>query len=128
MTLKEIVAKYREIHGISQRQLAINCGLSNGYISMLENGRNPKTGLPVMPSLPVLKKLASGMGMTLQDLFLQVDDMPVEILCAESKQPTTEFDGELSEIARIFTALSPDNRSKLLELSRLYLAAQHNKE
>lgn len=43
----------------------------------------------------------------------------------EEKAATLEDDG-LVEIAEIFTALTPDNRSKLLELSRLYLNAQHN--
>ena len=37
-------------------------------------------------------------------------------------------DSELSEIKSIFEQLSPDNRAKLLELSNLYLSAQHKSE
>ena len=44
----------------------------------------------------------------------------------EEQKPATENDDGLSEIAKIFTALSPENRAKLLELSRLYLASQKN--
>lgn len=47
------------------------------------------------------------------------------MLGTEEKTATPEDDG-LGEIGAIFTALTPDNRSKLLELSRLYLNAQHN--
>ena len=38
-----------------------------------------------------------------------------------------DVDG-LGEIAKVFTSLTPDNRAKLLELSRLYLAAQGSNE
>ena len=44
----------------------------------------------------------------------------------DEEKPATPKDDGLSEIAEIFTELSPENRSKLLELSRLYLNAQHN--
>lgn len=79
MELKEYIRAYREAHDYSQRQFAEVCGLSNGYISMLERGVNPKTQQPVTPTLPVLKKLADGMGITLTTLFAEIDDMPVEL-------------------------------------------------
>ena len=78
MTLGALVAEYRREHCLSQRQFAIQCGLSNGYISMLENN-NPKTGLPVTPSIPALKKIASGMGISLDELLSIADDMPVDM-------------------------------------------------
>jgi repressor LexA len=46
---------------------------------MLERNINPSTGGPVVPSLPSLKKIASGMGMTLDALFSAVDDMPITL-------------------------------------------------
>lgn len=79
MTLGALVAEYRREHGLSQRQFAIQCGLSNGYISMLEKNNNPKTGLPVTPSIPALKKIASGMGISLDELLSIADDMPVDM-------------------------------------------------
>lgn len=42
------------------------------------------------------------------------------------EEPAIEDDGGLQEMTRLFTGLSSENRSKLLELSRLYLSAQHN--
>ena len=46
----------------------------------------------------------------------------------ETEQPATENDDGLAEIMKIFTALSAENRAKLLELSRLYLTSQSNTE
>ena len=79
MTLVDMIVDYRTTHGLSQRQFALLCGVSNGYISMLEKNANPKTGLPVTPSLPVLKKIASGMGLTLSELMSNIDDMPIDL-------------------------------------------------
>ncbi len=62
MTLSDFVKEYRKEHDLSQRQFAAICGLSNGYISMLERNLNPKTGLPLTPSLPALKKISTAMG------------------------------------------------------------------
>lgn len=42
------------------------------------------------------------------------------------ENPATSKDDGATEITEIFTALSPENRAKLLELSRLYLSGQHN--
>ena len=79
MKLGDLIREYRDSHELSQRQFANACDLSNGYISILERGVNPNTGKPVAPTLPQLKKLADGMGITLSELFDKVDDMPVDI-------------------------------------------------
>ena len=69
MRLGDFIKKYREQHDLSQRQFALSCGLSNGYISMLERGINPNTDKPVTPNLQQLKKLADGMGTTMMELL-----------------------------------------------------------
>lgn len=79
MKLGDLIREYRDSHELSQRQFANQCGLSNGYISILEKGVNPSTGKPVTPTLPQLKKLADGMSMTLSELFEQTDDMPIDL-------------------------------------------------
>ena len=56
VTLRDVIKSYRQENNLSQRQFAINCSLSNGYISLLEKGINPKTKQPVTPTLPALKK------------------------------------------------------------------------
>lgn len=45
----------------------------------------------------------------------------------ELEMPDTTLDAGQIEILKIFSKLTPENRSKLLELSRLYLSAQQNR-
>lgn len=97
MTLSDLIREYRREHGLSQRQFASACGLSNGYISMLEKNENPKTGQPVTPSLPALKKIADGMGLSLQDLFSNTDDIPVDLLNKGSGAYTEKLPVSLEE-------------------------------
>ena len=80
MTIGEIVKRYREEHGLSQRQFAERCGdITNGYISMLEQGKNPSTGKPIVPSIEKVASLARAMGLTLHQLVDMADDSPVTI-------------------------------------------------
>lgn len=79
MTLGELIICYRQRNHLSQRQFATACGLSNGYISMLERGINPNTEQPIIPTLPALKKLADCMGTTVEGILSSVDDMPVSL-------------------------------------------------
>lgn len=124
MTLKDFIIEYRNDHGLSQRQFATACGLSNGYISMLEKEMNPNTKLPVTPTLPKLKQLASGMGMSLTDLLVKVDDMPVELVLddADSKKLVPEIEDELdAEIMKIISGLTPEKKQQALSYIQ-YLA------
>lgn len=124
MTLKDLIIEYRNDHGLSQRQFATACGLSNGYISMLEKEMNPNTKLPVTPTLPKLKQLASGMGMSLTDLLVKVDDMPVELILddADSKKLVPEIEDELdAEIIKIISGLTPEKKQQALSYIQ-YLA------
>lgn len=101
MQLRDLIRNYRTTHGLSQRQFAIQCDLSNGYISILEKGMNPNTGKPVTPTIPQLKKLADGMSMTLAELFEQVDDMPIDIGIPEVPISKTDNAAENYNIIKI---------------------------
>lgn len=80
MKLSAIIADYRESMQISQREFARRCDLSNSYISFLEKETNPKTGRPMVPTLIQYKKIATGMNMTVQQLFEMLDDdAPVDL-------------------------------------------------
>ena len=74
MDLKDILINYREENRISQRELARRCGLSNAQISILEYGKNKQTGRKPTPDIITLKKLADGMGITLQSLLDAIGD------------------------------------------------------
>ncbi|PSL09084.1 helix-turn-helix protein [Fusobacterium naviforme] len=97
MTLGEMMLKYREEHGISQRQFAADSGLSHGYVSMLEKNKHPKTGLPITPTIDIYKKVADGMHMDLHQLFSIMEDQPV-VLDAEDKMSTLKKEGGLKGV------------------------------
>ena len=122
MKLSELIIEYRREHGISQRQMASQCSLSTGYISLIEKEINPQTGKPMVPSLAVLNKLAKGMGITLDNLLSVCDDMPVDISATE-KTVLDEKDGLDLEIAEIILSLSESKKQEPLRYLR-YLAAQ----
>ena len=86
MTLGEYISEYIGKHAMSQRQFAINCGLTNGYISMLVSGVNPRTGKPLKPTIDTYMKLANGMGITLDKLFDDIDDNPVRLTLSEDDE------------------------------------------
>lgn len=117
MTLSELVVKYRTEHKLSQRQFAQICGLSNGYISMLEKNVNPKTGLPLVPTIANLYKLALGMNMTLAQLFESVEDMPVDL--GEYKMPAAGTgNGLMNEIMHVVSTLSDEQKTKVLTFAK----------
>lgn len=122
MKLSELIIEYRREHGISQRQMASQCSLSTGYISLIEKEINPQTGKPMVPSLAVLNKLAKGMGITLDNLLSVCDDMPVDVSATE-KTVLDEKDGLDLEIAEIILSLSESKKQEALRYLR-YLAAQ----
>ena len=132
MTLSDLVQEYRREHNLSQRQFASICGLSNGYISMLERNVNPKTGHPVTPSLPALKKISDGMGITLTELFTRVDDIPVDLLTDSmyEKAPTPEVgsrrDSLDDELATILLEFTPEKKREALRYLR-YLSESADK-
>lgn len=118
MKLRDLIRSYRDSHDLSQRQFAIQCNLSNGYISILEKGINPNTGKPVTPTIPQLKKLADGMAISLNELLEQVDDMPIDLSAFDSfsstlhisKQAPIELSEDEIELVRKYRCL--DERGK----------------
>ena len=105
MTLSEIVKNYREENGISQREFAKRCELSNSLISIIERGVNPQTGNPVDPDSRTLRRLAAGMGMT--ELRL------LELLKSNNQPPA--FASDLNEYDRdALEALHQDPKLRML--------------
>jgi transcriptional regulator with XRE-family HTH domain len=114
MKLGELIAEYRKEHNLSQRQFAKKCGgLSNGYVSMLENDFNPATNKGITPSIDKLMSIAAGMDMTLHRLCEIVDDTPVYV-GSEQKDTSEEqqnFSAKALEIARAYEMMSDYGRA-----------------
>ena len=107
MTIGDVIKEYREANGLSQRQFAKLSNQSNGYISMLEKGENPKNGKPIQPSLSVLRDLAAAMGIPISELLLKSDDLRVNLT-----GPVTEFRNENGQAIHVHNVY-PVNRHKL---------------
>lgn len=107
MKLSDLIIQYRQEHHLSQRQFALQCGVSNGYISMIENGVNPKTGQPMVPSMQHYAKIAKGMHTTINDLFSMIDDAPVSL---KTETPASDRSGLAEEFMELFVRLHPDEQ------------------
>ena len=110
MKLSTVVSDYRKRLQISQREFSRRCGLSNSYISFIENELNPKTGKPIVPTLEQYQKIASGMDMTVHQLFELLDeDAPVDLHSSSSAPaPAKSSDDEIRLLIPGVSKLPPE--------------------
>lgn len=77
MNLSEAVKEYRLEHRYSLREFADLCGLSHVQIRRIETGVKTD-GQPFEPKIKTLKKLAAGMGITLDEVLRYCEDMVIQ--------------------------------------------------
>lgn len=123
MKLSELIIDYRKRMNISQREFSRHCDLSNSYISFLENEKNPKTGKPIIPTLDQYKKLANGMGITVQKLFELLDhDSPVDLRAVPSDETIELVQPENEDIVLLlngFSHMPPENVRQAREMMKV---------
>lgn len=120
MKLSTILIEYRNRMQISQRELARRCDLSNSYISFIENEFNPRTGKPIVPTLEQYQKLANGMGLSVQQLFEQLDkDAPVDLHATAPDQPVRD---DIRILAQDLSKLSPEQLKQAKAVFRAMFA------
>ena len=116
MKIGDYISQYRAKNKISQREFAARCGTSHSYIAMLECGKNSKNGKPIVPSLVMLDKIATAMGIGISELIDMCDDMPVSLA------PETPLEKEnppvLSEDERMFQELMAEIEKIFRQMSR----------
>ena len=112
MTTGGRIKGLRQELGMSQAELGEKIGVKTPAIYKYENG------LVVNLKRSTIEKLATALNVS--PSYLMGFD-------GEEKPLTVSNEG-LNEVTSIFERLSPDNRAKLLELSRLYLDAQNKNE
>ena len=61
-------------HNMSERELAARCGISHSYINQLIKGVNPKTNKPISPTISMLQKLSTGLGVSIDNLQNLISD------------------------------------------------------
>ena len=117
MKLSELIIDYRSRMNISQREFSRKCALSNTYISFLENEKNPKTGKPLIPTIEQYKKLADGMGMTVQHLFeLLDDDAPVDLSVPAPDDYVPPHTVEARSLAKGIDTMPKEQREAILNM------------
>lgn len=127
MKLGEVIKQYRLKNDLSQRQFAKMCGISNGYISMLEEGKHPKTGEAIVPSLAMFKKLSATMGITVNELMSQADESDVALNLQLFAAPTVEIktsdltEGEIALI-KVLDKLTDDEQRQVIEFAEFLIS------
>lgn len=73
MHIGKYISEYRKSKDLSMQEFADRCGLSKGYISMLEKGVHPQNGKRIVPSITTVQKVSSAMNITIDELLQAVD-------------------------------------------------------
>jgi len=94
--------------GVYPTKACEECGVGKSFISTVRKGS--------VPSVAKIQRLAAYLGVTTSELL------------GEKENSFDLSDEGLAEITAIFNQLTPENRAKLLELSRMYLSAQRKKK
>lgn len=111
-TIAERLKEYRTSQNLSFNEMERLTGVPAQTLNRYELGQR-------LPKLDIAVKLAESLHV--HPMWLQGYDVP-------EKMPATTKDDGLSDISKLFSELTPDNRAKLLELGRLYLDAQRKSE
>ena len=123
MKLSNIIIDYRNRMQISQREFARRCGLSNSYISFIENEYNPRTGKPIVPTIEQYQKIASCMSMSLQQLFEILDeDSPVEL--HQNPSHFLKEDPQIHAVSTMMANMSKDQKDQIFAIVRAYASTQ----
>lgn len=129
MKLSTIVIDYRKRMQISQREFARRCGLSNSYISFIENEYNPRTGKPIVPTLEQYHKIASCMGMTVHQLFEQLDeDSPVDMREPVSNDAPLHYDPDIRIVSGMMENMSPEQKHQIVAIVRAVVNTSSEKK
>lgn len=120
MNIGEIIEKYIKENGMSQRSFAKAAGMSTGYISMLVSGKNTHSDKPIAPTLSTLIGIAAAMGVTLDDLLEQADDINIDISKARRATATAapaaaEITAEELALLALFRRATPENRYRIVQ-------------
>ena len=125
MKLSNILIDYRNRMQISQREFARRCGLSNSYISFIENEYNPRTGKPIVPTLEQYQKLASCMDMSVHQLFELLDeDSPVDLHPSAPDHVDHLDDPQIRIVSGMMENLSKEQKDQIVAIVRAVVETQ----
>lgn len=104
MSIGKLIKNFRETNQLSMQEFADKTGLSKGYISMLEKGIHPQNGKPIVPSVETVSKIASAMGITIDELLERTNGSQKISLSKDDQkkgqQPDYYLDPEVAQKAQ----------------------------
>lgn len=120
MELRDVLKAYRAENGLSQREFAKKCGLSNTHISNLEAGVNPQTGKKTVSDIGTYQKISAAMGMTLRDLFNIIGDQEyIDTTLPDPINPNVPKTAEARLLAKGVDSLPKAQRERALQMFQL---------
>ena len=111
MRFGKLIQTYIKYNHMTYRQFGDLCRLSPGYLSMLINDKNPRTGKPPIPSLTAYMNVARAMGMTLDELFSTIDDAPVSLSPTDDLQDNS-IQLSADEMDLVYAYRAADKRAR----------------
>lgn len=121
MELQDFIKQYRKEKHLTMQEFADRCGLSKGYISMLESGKHPQSQRPIVPSIETYGKLAAGMDMQI-DEFLRAIDGDTDVSVGEDipglvREPYSKWVERDIRLLKWFRSL-PEEKQKAILFSQ----------
>lgn len=124
MTLGDIIKKYRTDNSVTMEYVAKLCGITKGYVAMLERNINSKTGKPVKPTLETILKVCNGLHLDVDLVFNELDDdyvfsvSPSQRTLFNSKGAqgmANKLSNPESRLLDSFRVLNQDGQDKVME-------------
>lgn len=118
MTLGNIVKQYRADNDLSMDEFARRCSLSKGYISMIENGINPRNNKPIAPTLPSIMKIATAMNTDLEEL-LKIMDGNQKVTLTHQRKPEKKKGVTINVLGRVAAGIPIDAIENIIDTEEI---------
>ena len=118
MTLGNIVKQYRADNDLSMDEFARRCSLSKGYISMIENGINPRNNKPIAPTLPSIMKIATAMNTDLEEL-LKIMDGNQKVTLSHQRKPEKKKSVTINVLGRVAAGNPIDASENIIDTEEI---------
>ena len=116
MTLGDVIKSYRNENKVSMEYVAKLCGITKGYVAMLEKNINSKTGRPVKPTIETIVKVCKGLHLDFNSVFDSLDDdYEINISPSSSSAPAPELTEQEERLLGICRSLNEEGRERLVE-------------
>lgn len=114
MTLGDIIKNYRNENSVTMEYVASLCGITKGYVAMLEKNLNSKTGRPVKPTIETILKVCAGLKLDVDEVFKALDDDYVITLSSKSIDSSDLTDSEKQLIIN-YRVLNQEGKEKIAD-------------